>query len=118
MMTVCQPLRAVGYTQASSVMPPMRSSEAESLMLMRSLTPSKDRAWPARPAVVHVAPATGRAPGAAAFPERAGGGRAHPRRVGHLLYRLAAAAGIPPTRAHTPPSPKVILLANSETSTI
>ena len=46
----------VGYTQASSVMPVVRSSDAESLMVTQSLTPSKERALPKRPWVIRVAP--------------------------------------------------------------
>src|SRR5262245_6827600 len=55
--TVRQPLEEVGYTHASSVMPFVRSSDAESGMSTRSLTPSNDNALPTLPAVVQVAPA-------------------------------------------------------------
>jgi hypothetical protein len=48
---------AVGYTQASSVIPFVRSSEAESATSTRSFTPSKESAEPKRPGA-HVAPET------------------------------------------------------------
>ena len=52
------PLRAVGYTHASSVMPPVRSSEAESATVTQESAPLNHRALPYLPAVVQVAPET------------------------------------------------------------
>ena len=54
--TVRQVLFAVGRIQASSVIPVVRSSDALSAMVTRSLTPSKASAPPDLPALVHVAP--------------------------------------------------------------
>src|SRR3712207_1890995 len=48
--------RAVGRTHASSVIPEVRSSDAESRTPTRSLTPSNDNAPPNRPAAVHAGP--------------------------------------------------------------
>ena len=51
-----QLVTADGRTHASSVMPVVRSSEATSATVTRSLTPSNDSARPKRPAVERVAP--------------------------------------------------------------
>src|SRR5688572_25423739 len=56
MTTVRQPAIAVGRTQASTVIPVVRSSVARSATVTQSLTPSNDRALPLCPAVVQVAP--------------------------------------------------------------
>ena len=48
--------QAAGYTQASSVIPVVRSSEAASGTVTQSLTPSNESAPPCRPLAVHVAP--------------------------------------------------------------
>src|SRR5438093_9378728 len=58
MSTVSQPLIAVGDTQASSVMPVVRSREAASATVTQLLTPPNDRALPYFPLVVQVAPET------------------------------------------------------------
>ena len=47
---------AVGFTQASRVMPLVKSSDALSAIVTQSLTPSNDRALPVLPAVVQVGP--------------------------------------------------------------
>src|SRR5439155_80447 len=54
--TVLQPLRAVGFTHASSVIPVDRSSDAASATVTQLLTPLKLSADPKRPDVVRVAP--------------------------------------------------------------
>jgi hypothetical protein len=54
--TVRQPPFAVGYTQASIVIPVVRSSVAASATVTRSLTPSNESAFPKRPADVQVDP--------------------------------------------------------------
>ena len=56
MTIVRQELVDDGFTHASSVMPLLRESEAESATVTQSLTPSKVSAPPDLPAVVQVAP--------------------------------------------------------------
>ena len=55
-MTVRQSPSAAGFTQASSVARLVRSSEALSATVTRSLTPSNVSAEPKRPVVMRVAP--------------------------------------------------------------
>src|SRR5262245_21030388 len=47
---------AVGYTQASRVIPVVKSRDAESLMVTMAATPSNCNALPNRPELVHAAP--------------------------------------------------------------
>src|SRR5262245_22393190 len=56
MITVSQPLIAPGFTHASRVMAPDRSSELASLTVTQSLTPSNDSAPPYLPPAVQAAP--------------------------------------------------------------
>src|SRR5262245_29705874 len=55
MIAVVQPPSALGLTQASNVMPVVRSSELLSATVTQLLVPLKDRAPPNLPADVHVA---------------------------------------------------------------
>ena len=57
-MTHSQPLIAVGYTHASSVMPLVRSSELESAAVTQLFAPLNDSALPYRPVAVQAAPET------------------------------------------------------------
>src|SRR5262249_17298206 len=54
--TVRQPLTAAGRTHPSSVIPELRSSEAESATVTQLLAPSNDNALPKRPVAAQVAP--------------------------------------------------------------
>src|SRR4051794_1910727 len=54
-ITHSHPLIAVGLTHASSVIPPVRSNEAESGTLTQLLTPLNDTALPNFPVADHVA---------------------------------------------------------------
>src|SRR5690348_5043858 len=56
MTTHSQPLIAVGYTHASSVMALARSREAESATVTQLFVPLNDRALPYLPEVLQVAP--------------------------------------------------------------
>ena len=49
-MTECQLLRTAGFTHASSVIAPMRSSELESAMVTHAFDPLKDNPLPNLPA--------------------------------------------------------------------
>src|SRR5262245_19348884 len=53
MRTECQLVRLVGLTQASSVMPTVRSSTAESATLTRLDVPLKEMAFPYLPALAN-----------------------------------------------------------------
>src|SRR5882672_412179 len=53
---VAPPLSAVGYSQASSVMPVVRSKSGASLIVTQLFMPLKDRAVPALPVVTQEAP--------------------------------------------------------------
>ena len=59
-MTVLQSLIDVGFTHAESVMPYVRSSDAESATSTRSFVPSNESAPPYFPAAVQVAPGRNR----------------------------------------------------------
>jgi hypothetical protein len=55
--TVCQGEPSLaGFTQASTVIPVVSSSEVASAIVTRSLTPSKESAEPCLPAPVQAAP--------------------------------------------------------------
>src|SRR5262245_37048337 len=56
MSTVVHGWAALGRTQASRVMPVVRSRALLSATVTQSLTPSKDSAWPKRPLAFQVAP--------------------------------------------------------------